>query len=61
MAKNKDYKVKGIVMSASEFNALIAYLNRNRVQRYTKSNVSDFLEAYHTNPTFKRAYSTRKR
>ena len=61
--KKRDYKVKGVTMTAGEFNAFVNYLNHNRVQRYTKQDVSNFLESYHTVSAFRsrRAYDRKKR
>ena len=51
------HKVKGIVMTDQEYRAFVAYLNRFKAQSFTKADVTTFLEAYDTEPEFRRLYN----
>ena len=45
--KGLSVTVKGIKMSNKEYRAFVDYLNRNRVQHFTRSDVERFLNFYH--------------
>ena len=53
----KKHKVRGIVMTDQEYRAFVAYLNRFKAQSFTKADVTTFLEAYDTEPEFRRLYN----
>ena len=53
----RKHKVRGIVMTDQEHRAFVAYLNRFKAQSFTKADVTTFLEAYDTEPEFRRLYN----
>ena len=53
----RKHKVKGITMTDQEYKAFVAYLNRFKVQSFTKTDVAVFLRAYDTEPKFRRLYN----
>ena len=41
-------KVKGIPLSEEEYEAFVDYLNRFRIQKFTRQDVIDWLEHYYS-------------
>lgn len=52
--RGKTVKVKGITMTNPEYEAFVKYLNRIKAESFRKQDVLEFLEAYHTDSSFKR-------
>lgn len=53
----RKHKVRGIVLTGQEYKAFVAYLNRFKAQSFTKTDVTTFLQAYDTEPEFRRLYN----